>query len=583
MKRLGWKDTMLLAVTLAVVAAGTWWAWSENVVRRVFLVNRLGVPVEVSIDGKPHPLPLAALVPLSLDRGVHQVKVVAGGRVLEEGPVDLPGTSSVLAYNVLGVAPLYREAVYYGSGSANAPESFEFYGGRRLVAPGNADFVFTKPPASISVDSNASGPQVRWHFDLVDGGWQATVSILRSRNTRDEALRVCLDIARARPDDNEALLAAADLMSGLRGPDAAAGMLRAHLESHPDDLDVHRSHQHFLRRSGRAEEARSYYRSFRAARPGQAVAAVLLARVEAPETARALYEEALRLEPSNGLARRGLAHLSLTQGRFEDGARLLAEMEKDDPEYQYYVDDHVRSLLGANRPGEAVAVTARASEKYAADWRPAVLYAQLAASGAVTPPQPAITFIDRIAKKSQDPEFGWWMLSLAGQPIDDPRIRQAGRSPGPLVEAALIQQAAARDPALAWTLCAKAERPALERLGSPVAVLLAAEFRRAGDREAAGRLFAAESELNLPPAALEAYVMDGAEDPELWRLAPEVRAALDFVRSRRLADDAPASAALAAAARRREAVRGAVTLAIERWPPPERGAPTVTLRRRKAS
>jgi tetratricopeptide (TPR) repeat protein len=580
MKRVGTKDALLLASALAAVLGGALWAWWESVERRVFLVNRLGVPVEVSIDGRPHPLAVSALVPITLGRGVHQVTVKTGGRILDEGPVDVPGSSSVLAYNVLGAAPLYKETVSYGSGNAPPQGGFEFYGARRLVDPGHADFVFAQPPQSISVDSHASGPQLRSHLDLANGGWETTVSVLRDRGAREQALRVCLDAARARPNDAEPLLAAADLLATLRGPVAGAAFLRTHLDSHADDFEAHRAHQHYLRMAGRAGEARAYYKAFRATRPGQALSSVLLARVEAPAVALSLYEEALRVEPANALARRGLAYLLFTQGRFADAAPLFDAMAKDDPEYEYYVDDHVRTLLGANRRKEAAVVAARAGERYPTSWRPAVLYAQLVQTDGVESAQPPPTFIDRIAKKGQDREFGWWMQSMAGLGFDEARARREGPSAGPLVEAALIQRAAAQDPARAWALCSKADRPALERLGSPVAVLLAAEFRRAGDARTAQRLYSAERGLNVPPQALEAYVMEGVEDPELWRLAPEVRAALDFVRSRRLAGDPAASAALVAAARRREALRGFVSRAIESWPPPEGNDRTVTLRRK---
>jgi tetratricopeptide (TPR) repeat protein len=583
MRRLRVKDLLLLAATLAVVGLGALWLWTENVVQRVFLVNRLGLPVDVSIDGHSQALPAFALVTTSLHRGVHLVKVSAGGRVLDEGPIDVPGGSTVVAYNVLGAGPLYNDTVVYGAGNASPAERFDFYGGQRLVAVANADFVFTQPPRSISVDSSASGPQTRWHFDLADGGWQATASMLRDRGASETALRVSLDVARARPDDGEALLTAAELLAERRGSGAAVVLLRHYLESHPDAVEVHRTHQHFLRRSGRLEEARAYYRAFRAARPGDVRSAVLLARVEGPDPALGLYEEARRLEPADAVARRGLALALLARGRFDESARLLDEMAKDDPEYKYYVDDHVRSLLGAHRGAEAATAAAKASEKFPAEWRPAVLFAQLAATEGVESPLPGPTFIDRITKKSQDPAFGWWMLSMAGLPLDDARIRKAGRSGGPLVEAALIQQAAASDPARAWALCTKAADPVLRRLGSPVGVLLGAEFLRGGDPRMAERLFAAQGELNLPAEALRAYVLDGVEDPEMWRLAPEMRAALDLVRSRRLAGDRAASAALVAAARRREGVRGPVTRAAESWPAPEAPAGTVTLRRRERS
>ncbi len=583
--RLSAKDLVLLGLTLTLVVGGGYWVWSASVVQRVFLVNGLPVSVQITVDGKTRGVPPGGKIEISLHRGLHQVRVDGvGGEVLEEGPFDVPSTGGVVAYNVLGTAPLYTESVVYGSGRGGGGTT-EFHGGRRLVVSPHADFVFTSPPQSISVEkSSSTSSHTRWHFDLAPGGWETTLTALRERGDLPSALRVSLGVIRADPKATEALQSAARLLQELRGPEAALAYLRKALESHPEDFDLHRTHQHLLRRADRFEQARAYYRSYREQHEGSSLAAVLLARVEAPETALELYHEALALEPDNKAARRGLAHLLLDLGRFRESSMLFDQVAEGDPDYKYYVDDHVRALLRLGEDAKAVQVASAAVQKAPNEWRLAVLYAELAGTEGLRPPKIAQTYVDAIAQRARDPEYGVWMRSLAGLPVEPKTLQTVQLHGGAGAAAAAVQLAAQKDPAQAWGIVAKARPNALERLAAPVALLLAAEFLRIGDGHTADRLFSTLDEIAMPTEALKAYVTRGTEHPELWRLPADVRAVLDFARARKLQGEGAPNPGLYTTAIAREGYRSLVARALKSWPAPEpaRNGASLVLRRRPA-
>ncbi len=130
------------------------------------------------------------------------------------------------------------------------------------------------------------------------------------------------------------------------------------------------------------------------------------------------------------------------------------------------------------------------------------------------------------------------------------------------------QLAAATDPAAARSVCAGMSPEGLRNLAPPVAVLLAAEIARGGDEALAESMLAARLDLPLPPDVLLAYVLTGAEPPELRHIDPELRAALAFVRARKLAESGQKDPELEAQAERDDLLRGVVARARARWPAP---------------
>ena len=107
---------------------------------------------------------------------------------------------------------------------------------------------------------------------------------------------------------------------------------------------------------------------------------------------------------------------------------------------------------------------------------------------------------------------------------------------------------------------------------------MAAEFARGGSDEAAAALVEVNRGFRLPLAAISAFVLDGIEHPRLWRIGPEERAALEFVRARHLMTQGRSGDALIKSALRRDLLHGLVTTAIKAWPKPVAATPPLILR-----
>jgi hypothetical protein len=104
-------------------------------------------------------------------------------------------------------------------------------------------------------------------------------------------------------------------------------------------------------------------------------------------------------------------------------------------------------------------------------------------------------------------------------------------------------------------------------LSPGTAVLLAAEFSRAGDPDLGAAILERDVGHWLPTDAVFSFVRTGEKHPNFWRLDPELRAALAFVRARHLASRGEPSADLLAEAESNDLFKAVVSRAMASWPP----------------
>jgi hypothetical protein len=240
------------------------------------------------------------------------------------------------------------------------------------------------------------------------------------------------------------------------------------------------------------------------------------------------------------------------------------------------VVDQAEALLRAGQRDAAAQQVLAALRRKPDQPAPALLARQLERDGALGPLEVAMNV-----------EVLDWTRSLLGEP------RQRGRAFA-LTEAADVQQEALSSPEAGRLACARSNGVTLTQLHPTVAVLLVAEAERIGDHALSARL----RRLAIPALdveAVRAFVLHGEEQPELRRLSPAARGAMDFVRARVLIEppdaDFDASVlrrrdanALVAAARAAEVPRGPLHVAIASWPEPGESQPrAVTLARDPAA
>jgi hypothetical protein len=115
-------------------------------------------------------------------------------------------------------------------------------------------------------------------------------------------------------------------------------------------------------------------------------------------------------------------------------------------------------------------------------------------------------------------------------------------------------------------------------LPEALTLALGAELARRGELALAERVIDSARGFRLPPSAVIDYVLRGTVHPMLYRIELEQRAALDFVRARRLEQLGFDSHLLYASARRRDVLSGWVHRLMN-WTPPTKEETVTVLTR----
>jgi Flp pilus assembly protein TadD len=566
------RDAVILGATLLTAAVGVGAIHRGCSYQDVWLVNGLELPVEVEIDGARRPLAPGSRVEVTLREGVHHVRVLSSdGKVMDEEPFDVPATTDVVAYNVAGAAPLYLERIeyrYVSSGSNQDDQnSVEFFAGVTRIARDRVQFVFKEPPSKISVKSGES--TTRYYFTMAPGGFRATAGYLDSKNEVGKLARLYRAVSIATPGSRDLVDRTSEMIELAEGGPAALRFLREMRDLRPDDAAVHMEYQYRMQRLGRGEEVLAEYRALsdknKDKASGSPLFGVLLSRVEPKEQAGALLAGLVKSHPGDALVLSAAAYHAYVTGDYAQSAELYARLQ-DTPDHERNLGPHLGALVGIGKVQEAVDLAARyASAATALSSRAPLVYGLVARLPGASPPEPPMTHINRLGTAHNAPDWKLFSAAFAGEPLsvsdlmslNDPSARQA-------IE---IHLAASRDPAEAWELCSKASPTTLRMMSSSAAVLLGAEFARAGDPELGEKLLERDVGQWTSNAALFAYVKTGEEPPNFWRIDPEIRAALAFVRARHLMSLGQPAATLLAEAERADLLKAVVARARASWPP----------------
>lgn len=563
-----WQDVVVLAVAGLVLWGGLKWWLSPSLHQEVWFLNGLDVPVTVELGERQVLLAGGGKSIVTVPVGVHPVRVrLASNEVLEERLVAIPTGRDLVVYSVLGAAPTFLQKIVYTrkESGGKGDNSMEVYAGERFTVHDDIDYEFDTPPASLTVDSNSS-TLVRRRFDVDPGGWKTTVSYLLSRGQAARAAELCRDVARANPANPTAQDYAEALTVRSDGIDAAVVLARGRLERQPESVDAHRRFAHLMRWAGRKDELRAYYEERVRAAPGSALLQAMLSRTEPPELARTQLTALVARHPDQPFVRRSAAWASYTSGHLAEAEALFAGLPKEDPEYRYAAEDHARILAALHRGKEGVALLRKILDAPGQpDWSLVILYAQLVRQpGMGAAAESVEAYIKRLGDGHDGTSTGLWLATLLGTQVDplalEPMQQQYLRT------AAQIQIAAGQDPAAAWKACAGAPTLALQSLAPEVAVLLGAEFDRAGDAALAATLYEASGALSLPTAIISEYVHGGQKHPDLEWIDPIHLAALDLARARTFDALGKPSTALYAAIEKNDVLQGIVTRARRAWP-----------------
>lgn len=557
----------LLAIAIASVVLGR----AQSV--KVHVVNALDVPVEVEIDGRKVTVPSATPTPISVSPGIVRATTWVDGRVVETVSVHADPHSDVVVYNVLGAAPVLLADIVYTAIARSSEPKVTLLAGARVHDVRSADYVFERPPQSVSTKSHGDVHKTALLYAGLEGrgDWTSTVGYLLQKGKAEEAFEIVRRVASVSPYPLRAVGYADRTASAAFGEGGSlpllAGLLHEGSARGDGKSYVTSSVVWEACRLGMCERARKL---FAAARGLDATATTLADLRTKPK---AEHDEKLaelaRAMPDDPEVQRVVAWRAASTGRWEDCAARHARLGMAFPSYR--VADRALCLFGAGRTSEATALLEPASVSQSEiGWSAALMLARIHhASGKASPERS----LDKLAGKEnlgrQHALVALEIGTLARSGTEKLETTDYLAAPIGAARKALNGPASALD-AFARLGDATSTIPA------PLLLVVGGEAARRGDVALATKLFDAARGFALPAPEAIAYVVEGIEPPNAHRIDAEERAALDLARARRLAALGKDVTSEYASIRERDILKGWVTRLLDEWPAPEKKDDVVT-------
>jgi len=538
----------------------------------IHLLNGLDVPVLVEVDGRSRAIDPQSQSVIVVPNGAYLATTkTRDGRLVERAVVIADSHPDAVVYNVLGAAPLLDARVHYSSGpkSDDLPRDVNFHGGERLAVVDDLDYVFTEPPKSISSE-RSSGDIVKHALLAPPGGVSSTTSYLLGTDRAAHAVELQRRLLRLDATPIKVLnFASESAWAAYGGEDATVPLLAAIVRTSAvaqDDVAAR-----YLMAVGCRANCESARRIVTSSSPQESLARrITLLRGLGEADMRRDVAELAATHPEEPDVARAVAWLALVDGKWAECSEAYGRAMKS-KFGDFDVEELAWCLQAQGKHREALAEAARVADSGGdASWLGAITYARIAAAGTETPG----TYIDKLEPDppARSAVKGVW-LGVFDRMGEMPK-------PGPVADTLGIA-VAATESSDAGIERAKAKLAGVRGLPVALGVMLGAELARRGDLPAAERVLDANRGLRLPASAIIDFVLRGSVHPLLFRLDPETRAALDFIRARRLEQLGEDPYPLYALAQKRDLLNGWVHRLIRAWAAPERKNEVLVYTRRE--
>lgn len=483
----------------ALVLAGAGTALAPFVVREVRIFNGLSRPVEVRLDDQV----ISLLSGESASQRVYSIGVpykVEARWPGAEGPFEVLSleASQRAVYNVLGAANL------------------------------QVDDLSEQTPARSLQGQTGSLESEEWVS--FRGHWKDTVRGYADAGRWQEAAALCKAVFLADPTALPAGEEAARLLVR-NGREEAAAFAHELAQRFPDEPAVGQLSQDVFLALGQRAEAFTVYDALARGAPGSIQRALLAARAAPPEQWRQSYARVLERFPESPEAKRAIARIRLADGFPKEALTLLDEAVAKGPESLEDLELRVRTLLSLKQYREASQTVRRFHEDpHHRSWELAVLGGQVARIAGPTTTQYVARDLIPV-EFTPSPEYMAAFAVLTGEStVTDAELKSVK---DPLARGALdLTRTLFKDFEKAVQQAATAPDNVLSRLDPETAAVLALEFSRRGDAQAADRLFGAGLTLMAAREPLEAYVRSGVAGSDLPMLRPGFLAAAYLIRAR---------------------------------------------------
>lgn len=530
----------------------------------VQIVNGLDAPVVVSINGAELEVKPQSRLEQHVKVGPANISARLGKRKIEELNVQVPPRVDVVAYNVLGAAPLYAEGIVYSTQKTSAQNPTVIYAGESFVVRGNVPYVFQKPPGSIQLSSNASS-ETRWIVDMAPGGWRTSLAML-DQDKRERAEELAVKIGITDPDDRSLEYFIYDLLRS-HGTSALMEYGRKLVENNPESIEAHRFYQNYLKLGGKAREAITIYGKMRDSNPGSPMAQYLYARAMPFRESGKLFAELVVRYPDDPYIVRGYSWWQYQSRNYAAALTAFEKLAKFDRKHQWILlQDYASALVALGHADDAAQAVARMAKDQSPEeaFTHALLYARVAKLAGYRAPHSPDHFCKILAK--EDPSLPVLLAVYTGERPSDKQLAEI-KNEG--VRSYLLFIAAIEtDPAAAVILAQKIHDRQLRRLEPSRGILLTGELLRLGKKDEADRVLQACDLGVIPGDAVRNYILTGEFAEELHEINLDWQAAGHFCRARLLESRGKSGQDLYRMAEEMDLLKGVVTHAVRNWPRP---------------
>jgi hypothetical protein len=558
-----WNRSIAVAV-LATVLAAVASAWQSSRNHQVYIVNETGIPARVEIGGRLLEVRPGGRDTATVHVGRQHVTVASlKGESLESVDMDVRAGNHTSIFNLLGAAPVFVESVTYRPEGALAnehpPDPTVACGARVIDYQGVTD-LFVDPPKTIQTSSKSESV-TRTHVGVAAGGAGLCVKYLLSKDRTEEAVELARRAAEATGFEDEPTTLAAGMLRQTKGLGESLAFIARALVARPNAIELHRIYQDVGTAGGAREELLAQYQKKHQEQPDSADFGYLHARLEVPLRAAPITEELVRRFPDHMPSRRAHAYNEYQLRRFEQAVesfRVLRKMATK--EWLRQLPHLAGALVAIGRGEEALRELESAFDEQGAD-KPAIaeLHARVAR---VVGSSAEYLFLKLPREVAHDTLV--WHRALAGLPVSEDQLAKI--EDRPFRDAVDIVLAVRSTPDKALELSARASERTLRILDDEVWALMYAEaVRRTGEEKAVQALASANAMRAELTHAVRAFVEEGRREPALDETSFELRAAIEFARSRRASVNAAERGDLLASARRDDLLHGPVTAAIDGW------------------
>lgn len=525
-----WGMLLLFGASSAAVfgIGSTLWA-SQHAT--IYVVDGLPVPITATIGGQTVQVAPESQAAIVVGTGTHAVSITTvDGRTIEQGSIAARAGEDVLAWNVLGAAPLYLEQVVYGSSMYQPPTAPdpELACGHTDVHWGSVDYAFVEPPSSIQMDSQY-GTETRSHAAVAPGGFRLCAALLASRQSYPEAVALITHVAEALPTaDSVTSVELAEYVVRVGGQfeDALPILTRAR-DAAPTDVDAQRAYQDTMIALGRRDEVRREYEARASADPTSADATYLAVRTRTLSDQLDAYRAAADRFPEHGYLQRAYGYALYDAHRCTDALEAWTRPAALGQGAEQMALPRAACLVQLGRAFEAAQLLDEVTIRIPQLAEPfAFAYASAARAGGAPDPRLVLSRADF----TDDPGGRMRATLVAGLPLDASQLSSLEGIDRDLTELYLMGGV---DPDRALALAEALPVTSIRQMPESLFVLLYGEACRRDPSSGVATALAHGSPLGRTrTGVLARYVATGTESIELTELYPEVRAAAWFVRAR---------------------------------------------------